>query len=190
MNLSYATTELLDFLDTLPTVGSRLPQAQRHALTVFADGAVALSTAETSHALNIIATLLKNEHISVKIVELYRPLVLDLVARWLAADSLSMMDTDSNALQDLESMARAFALILPIVPQATRYVSQKLKKMRDNYTARANLRYCFLATSSFAVRLFSNAPSPLEWLNTLTGNDLTSPSPVCVHVSRLTLDTI
>jgi hypothetical protein len=128
MDLSYATTELLDFLDTLPTVGSRLPQAQRHALTVFANGAVALSTAETNHALNTIATLLKNEHISIKIVELYRPLVLDLVARWLAADSLSMMDTDSNVLQDLESMARAFALILPIVPQATRYVSQKLKK--------------------------------------------------------------
>ncbi|KAG0341494.1 AAA ATPase midasin [Podila horticola] len=149
MDLSHATTELLDFLDTLPTVGSRLPQAQRHALTVFADGAVALSTAETNHALNIIATLLKNEHSSIKIVELYRPLVLDLVARWLAADSLSMMDTDSNALQDLESMARAFALILPIVPQAT----------------------------SFAVRLFSNAPSPLEWLNTLTEHDLASPSP-------------
>ncbi|KAG0022720.1 AAA ATPase midasin [Entomortierella chlamydospora] len=170
MDLSSATTDLLEFLDTQTHVSLSegiLSSAQRQALTAFAaDGSSgSLTRGETSMALNIISHLLKNQHFSIKIVELYRPLVLDLVARWLAADSISTPSTSSSSSpligsnlpdmnhnksskQDLESMARAFALILPIIPQI----------------------------KSFAVRLFSQYPSPLEWLNTLTEKDYRSPS--------------
>ncbi|KAG0370064.1 AAA ATPase midasin [Gamsiella multidivaricata] len=162
MDLSSATTDLLEFLDTQAHVKLTeriLSPAQRHVLVVFADGTASLTRVETNKALNIISYLLKNEHFSIKIVELFRPLVLDLVARWLAADTTSSpligqdrsvpdADHNKNSQKDLESMARAFALILPIVPQV----------------------------KSFAVRLFSQYPSPLEWLNTLTEKDFRSPS--------------
>ena len=134
MDLSSAVADLLGFLDTQTHVGlteRTLSSAQRQVLAVFADGAVPLGRAETAKALNIISHLLKNEHFSIKIVELFRPLVLDLVARWLAADSASSpllgqtsnlpdANHNKNSQQDLESMARAFALILPIVPQVKR----------------------------------------------------------------------
>ncbi|KAF9194234.1 AAA ATPase midasin [Haplosporangium sp. Z 11] len=170
MDLSSATTDLLAFLDTHPHITDNiLSPAQRHALAVFADGTTPLSRVETTQVLNIISRLLKSEHISVKIVEFYRPLVVDLVARWLATDSTSSplidqsnrLDADLNkgSQQDLESMARTFALILPIVPQV----------------------------KSFAVRLFSQYPSPLEWLNTLTESDLRSPGEA---VTKRALDTL
>ncbi|KAK3821372.1 MAG: P-loop containing nucleoside triphosphate hydrolase protein [Benniella sp.] len=159
MDLSAATTRLLDFLDTqinnTTPLDRILSSAQRQVLKAFADASQTLSHAKTTQALNLISQLLKNEHLSIKIVEIYRPLVLDLVARWLvpeyaALSPLGDQECASNKSlpQDLEDMARAFALILPIVPQV----------------------------KSFAVRLFSQYPSPLEWLNTLTEKNLQSPS--------------
>ncbi|KAG0206795.1 AAA ATPase midasin [Mortierella sp. GBA30] len=157
MCLSTATTDLLEFLDTHHIRDQIITPAQHSVLTAFSDNTTPLSRSETTRALNIISHLLKNEHVSIKIAELYRPLVLDLVARWLAADSTSSplighSDQDPNhsrnAQQDMESMSKAFALILPIVPQV----------------------------KSFAVRLFSQNPSPLEWFNTLTEQDLRSPT--------------
>ncbi|KAF9586477.1 AAA ATPase midasin [Lunasporangiospora selenospora] len=161
MDLSYATTSLLEPLDTHNVAGTVLSPEQIRALSTFADPDTILSAAETTQALNIISHLLKDERLSVKIVELFRPLVLDLVARWLVSDLVSSplidqaatlkgngMDQTKRSRQDLESMARALAAILPIVPQVT----------------------------SFAVRLFSQYPSPLEWINTLTEKDRSSPS--------------
>ncbi|KAF9575027.1 AAA ATPase midasin [Mortierella alpina] len=159
MCLPTATARLLEFLDTLQGHSQLLHPAQRALLTALADSADSPAPpthADTAHALNTLAHLLKHELLSIKIVELYRPLVLDLVARWLAADASSSPlighttpDHPSKAAQlDLESMARAFALILPIVPQV----------------------------KSFAVRLFSQNPSPLEWLDTLTEQDLCTPA--------------
>ncbi|KAG0241019.1 AAA ATPase midasin [Mortierella sp. GBA43] len=158
MDLSAATTGLLDFIDTKTTTITSLERVlsstQRGSLEAFADISKTLSRVETSQALDLISQLLKNEHLSIKIVEFYRPLVLDLVARWLAPSSPSLsplIDQERNIRslpQDVESMARVFALILPIAPQV----------------------------KSFAVRLFSQYPSPLEWLNTLTEKDLRSPS--------------
>ncbi|KAI8600925.1 P-loop containing nucleoside triphosphate hydrolase protein [Dissophora ornata] len=194
MDLTSATTTLLEFLDTqtqahITTTTSPattttsitnerfLTPAQRQALNVFADTSLPLlSRVETQQCLNIISQLLKNEDLSIKIVELYRPIVLDLVARWLAVDSSSASGSSSPVIggtngdgdfngrgpqqqKDLESMARAFALILPIVPQV----------------------------KSLAVRLFSHYPSPLEWLNTLTEKDLRSPT---VDVTRRAQDTL
>ncbi|KAF9929042.1 AAA ATPase midasin, partial [Modicella reniformis] len=189
-DLSAATTGLLDFLDTQITTSIIRPSServvllsptQRHALEVFAHVSRPISHVDTNQALNIISQLLKNEHLSMKIVELYRPLVLDLVARWLvpgpgsgsASSSLSPLihqdgdfisssgnSSSSRSLpQDLEDMARAFALILPIVPQV----------------------------KSFAVRLFSHYPSPFEWFNTLTDKDFQAPSE---SVTKRALDTL
>ncbi|KAF9110511.1 AAA ATPase midasin [Mortierella sp. AM989] len=139
MDLSSATADLLEFLDTQTHISSPegiLSPSQRQILTDFAADSTSgpLTRSETSMALNIISNLLKNQYFAIKIVELYRPLILDLVSRWLAADSMSTPSTSSssspligsnlpdvdhnrNSKQDLESMARAFALILPIVPQ-------------------------------------------------------------------------
>ncbi|KAG0307077.1 AAA ATPase midasin [Dissophora globulifera] len=185
MDLTTATARLLECLDTLPAhkytsstqsrpaaASSLVTPAQRQILEAFADNDVpAFSHAATQQALNIISQLLKHEALSIKIVELYRPLVLDLVARWLwgsgTADSGASTPqrdagdnfSNNNSRQDLESMARAFALILPIVPQV----------------------------KSFAVRLFLQYPSPLEWLNTLTENDRRSPTE---DMSRRAQDTL
>lgn len=134
MDLATATTGLLDFLDTqsnsIKSLERVLSSIQRQALEAFADVSKPLSRAETSQGLNLISHLLKNEHISIKVVELYRPLILDLVARWLAPGSASLsplIDQESghnssirSLPQDLEDMARVFALILPVVPQVKR----------------------------------------------------------------------
>ncbi|KAI1311961.1 AAA ATPase midasin [Mortierella claussenii] len=176
MDLSSATADLLEFLDTLPqspVTTTRtldiISSAQRHILTMFANNSSthSMGRVETAQALNIISGLLKNPLVAIKIVELYRPLVLDLVARWLAVSSTPSspamdMDgttTNKSSQQDLESMARAFALILPIVPQV----------------------------KSFAIRVFSQYPSPLEWLNTLTEKDL---HPPVEEVTRRAQDTL
>ncbi|KAG0044860.1 AAA ATPase midasin [Gryganskiella cystojenkinii] len=165
MDLSSAITDLLEFLDTqthAKLTETILSQEQRQALVRFADGSIPSTREATTESLNTISQLLKNEHFSIKIVQLFRPLVLDLVARWLSADLTSSprltqqnnnsiitgTDLNRNSQGDLENMARAFALILPIVPQAT----------------------------SFAVRLFTQYPSPLEWLNTITEQNLRSPA--------------
>jgi len=131
MDLSAATAGLLDFLDTqinnITSLDRILSSAQRQVLEAFADASQTLSHAKTTQSLNLISQLLKNEHLSIKIVEIYRPLVLDLVARWLVPEyaALSPLDDQESAgnkslPQDLEDMARAFALILPIVPQVKR----------------------------------------------------------------------
>ncbi|KAF9140977.1 AAA ATPase midasin [Mortierella sp. GBA39] len=179
MDLSAATTDLLEFLDTqtyIKLTDKILSPLQRHALTVFADGTKVLTRQETGQVLNILSNLLKNEHLACKVVQLFRPILLDLVARWLVSDPASsplldqtqqmsdnnsLADHNRNSQQDLESMARAFALILPIVPQV----------------------------KSFAVRLFSQYPSPLEWLNTLTENDLNAPSEAVTKRAQDTLMT-
>lgn len=141
MDLSAATTDLLEFLDTqtyIKLTDKILSPIQRHALTVFADGTKTLTRLETGQVLNIISNLLKNEHFACKVVQLFRPILLDLVARWLVSDPTSspLLDqtqqqtSDNNSLADhnrnsqqvLESMAKAFALILPIVPQVKRYI--------------------------------------------------------------------
>lgn len=132
MDLSSATTDLLEFLDTQTQVRpseATLSHSQRQTLVSFADSTNSSSRESTTEALNIISQLLKNEHFSIKVVELFRPIVVDLVARWLTTDASSPRlgnssgaDLNRNAQGDLESMARAFALILPIVPQTTRYV--------------------------------------------------------------------
>lgn len=139
MDLSAATTDLLEFLDTQTYIklsDKILSPLQRHALTVFADGTKALTRQETGQVLNILSNLLKNEHLTCKVVQLFRPILLDLVARWLVSDpassplldqtqqmsdNSSLADHNRSSQQDLESMARAFALILPIVPQVKRY---------------------------------------------------------------------
>ncbi|KAG0376096.1 AAA ATPase midasin, partial [Mortierella sp. AD032] len=175
MDLSTATTDLLEFLDTqtyIHLTDRILSPIQRHALTVFADGTKTLTRQETGQVLNIISNLLKNEHFACKVVQLFRPIVLDLVARWLVSDPASsplldqtqapdLADHNRNSQQDLESMARAFALVLPIVPQV----------------------------KSFAVRLFSQYPSPLEWFNTLTDSDLSAPSEAVTKRAQDTLMT-
>jgi hypothetical protein len=141
MDLSAATTDLLDFLDTqtyIKLTDKILSPIQRHALTVFADGTKTLTRQETGQVLNILSNLLKNEHLACKVVQLFRPILLDLVARWLVSDpassplldqtqhqtsdNSSLVDHNRNSQQDLESMARAFSLILPIVPQVKRYI--------------------------------------------------------------------
>jgi hypothetical protein len=45
----------------------------------------------------------------------------------------------------------------------------------------------FFFVRSFAVRLFSQYPSPLEWLNTLTEKDLQSPSEVTLYPEMIYL---
>ncbi|KAG0232655.1 AAA ATPase midasin [Actinomortierella wolfii] len=171
MDLTHSTLALLAHIDTLAQPDSSTPAilapcllpTQRQLLERFANPQEELTTAEINQSLTIVSTLLKNEHVCLKVVELYRPLVLDLVARWLIPDhgdstpsspDNQAMEVDEPTVQstgtplDLENMAVALGIILPIVPQVT----------------------------TFAVRLFSRYPSPLEWINGLTEQTLQSPS--------------
>lgn len=51
-------------------------------------------------------------------IKLFRPIVIDLVARWLLPGLTSFLETDNNnAIQKIELVAKAFSVILPVVPQ-------------------------------------------------------------------------
>ncbi|KAF9163666.1 AAA ATPase midasin [Actinomortierella ambigua] len=144
MDLTYSTLALLAYLDTLGQQGSptssiaasALSAAQRQLLERFANPQEQLTLPEINLSLTTISTLLKNEHLCLKVLELYRPLVLDLIARWLVPDhgdsvpsspDNQAMETDEPIINatgtplDLENMAVALSIMLPIVPQATTY---------------------------------------------------------------------
>ncbi|KAF9903511.1 hypothetical protein BX616_001604, partial [Lobosporangium transversale] len=95
MDLAAATTNFLEFLDTFKEKGKEMASynnkvmtaSQLQLLHALADRSNPFQRSEISQVLNILSNLLKNQHLAIKIVELYRPIVLDLVARWMIPDS-------------------------------------------------------------------------------------------------------
>ncbi|KAI9314232.1 P-loop containing nucleoside triphosphate hydrolase protein [Dichotomocladium elegans] len=100
----------------------------------------------TSRVLEILSQCLLNSAWTQSMVTLFRPIVIDLVARWVTpgfTTFLEMADTKSTkpagAVNRIEVVAKAFSIILPVVPQV----------------------------KSLAVSYFTKSPSLFERLNQL-----------------------
>lgn len=93
-------------------------------------------------------------------ISVFRPIVIDLVARWLTPGFTNFLETDNNAVQKIELVAKAFSVILPVVPQVKRWV-------KKDYIINRCQVLTFVVLSSLAVRYFQNSPSLFERLNHL-----------------------
>ncbi|CAI2169296.1 7876_t:CDS:10, partial [Funneliformis geosporum] len=100
---------------------------------------------DTKKLLDCISNLLLNPSLTLIIANLFRPILIDLVSRWLLPnDNNDMMKVDYVAVSNVESFANAFSLLLPTTPQLL----------------------------SFAVTFFSQTPSLLERLNFLNQEEI------------------
>ncbi|KAI9262309.1 P-loop containing nucleoside triphosphate hydrolase protein [Phascolomyces articulosus] len=91
-----------------------------------------------SHVLDTLSICLFHSSFTRSMISLFRPIVLDLVARWATPAFLQ----EPNAVHRIEWVAKAFSIVLPIVPQV----------------------------KSLAVTYFINSPSLFERLNHLPHN--------------------
>jgi hypothetical protein len=76
-----------------------------------------------SHLLDCVSRLMLRQDLTMFIIRTFRPLAVDLVARWLTPRFLDfLVSNDSiHIVYRIESTAKAFSLILPIAPQTKRY---------------------------------------------------------------------
>jgi midasin len=79
-----------------------------------------------SQLLDIISKAMLRPEWTTSIVRLFRPIVIDLVARWTLPgfttflDSASVSPNASRTVYKIELVAKAFSTVLPIVPQVKR----------------------------------------------------------------------
>lgn len=79
-----------------------------------------------SQLLDIISKAMLGPEWTTNIVRLFRPIVIDLVARWTLPgfttflDSASVSPNASSTVYKIELVAKAFSTVLPIVPQVKR----------------------------------------------------------------------
>ncbi|RIA85786.1 P-loop containing nucleoside triphosphate hydrolase protein [Glomus cerebriforme] len=99
-------------------------------------------TENTKKLLDCISDLLLNPSLTLIIANLFRPILIDLVSRWLLSNDNDTMEVDYGVISKVENVANAFSLLLPIKPQLL----------------------------SFAVTFFSQSPSLLERLDFLNLN--------------------
>ncbi|KAM3579719.1 AAA ATPase midasin [Umbelopsis sp. WA50703] len=131
MDLKVELDALVQVLHRLPTSSQDMAALQAYA----AD----LDHADKSQVLDSIARLMLRPDLTLYIVKTFRPLAIDLVARWLTPRFLDFLVSPDNfhTVYRIETMAKAFSVILPIVPQ----------------------------TKSLAVTFFAQSPSLFERLN-------------------------
>ncbi|KAI7849614.1 P-loop containing nucleoside triphosphate hydrolase protein [Circinella umbellata] len=96
------------------------------------------TTVPRSHVLNTLSICLFHSTYTRTMISLFRPIVLDLVARWATPAFIQ----EPNAVNRIEWVAKAFSIVLPIVPQV----------------------------KSLAVTYFINSPSLFERLTHLPHN--------------------
>ena len=75
------------------------------------------TTVPRSHVLDTLSICLFHSTYTRTMISLFRPIVLDLVARWATPAFLQ----EPNAVNRIEWVAKAFSIVLPIVPQVKRY---------------------------------------------------------------------
>jgi hypothetical protein len=117
MDLKVELDALVQVLHRLPTSSQDMAALQAYA----AD----LDHADKSQVLDSIARLMLRPDLTLYIVKTFRPLAIDLVARWLTPRFLDFLVSPDNfhTVYRIETMAKAFSIILPIVPQTKRYVT-------------------------------------------------------------------
>jgi hypothetical protein len=74
----------------------------------------------TTKVLDCISDLLLDPSLTLIIANLFRPILIDLVSRWLLSNDDDTMEVDYNVVSKVESVASAFSLLLPIKPQLLR----------------------------------------------------------------------
>ncbi|KAH8552550.1 P-loop containing nucleoside triphosphate hydrolase protein [Umbelopsis sp. PMI_123] len=131
MDLKAAVGELIIVLERLPNTLDELPVLR----ALVADP----ENANKSHLLDCVARLMLRQDLTMFIIKTFRPLAVDLVARWLTPRFLDFLvsDDSTHIVYRIESTAKAFSLILPIAPQ----------------------------TKSLAVTFFTQSPSLFERLH-------------------------
>ncbi|GBC28203.2 uncharacterized protein OCT59_003902 [Rhizophagus irregularis] len=100
----------------------------------------------TKKLLDCISNLLLIPSLTLNIANLFRPILIDLVSRWLLSNNNDTMEVDYDVMSKVEKVANAFSLLLPIEPQLL----------------------------SFAVTFFSQTSSLLERLNLLNQEDISN----------------
>lgn len=79
-----------------------------------------------SQLLDIVSKAMLRPEWTTSVVRLFRPIVIDLVARWTLPgfttflDSASVSPNASSTVYKIELVAKAFSTVLPIVPQVKR----------------------------------------------------------------------
>lgn len=74
----------------------------------------------TKKLLDCISDLLLIPALTLNIANLFRPILIDLVSRWLSSNNNDTMEVDYDVLSKVEKVANAFSLLLPIEPQLLR----------------------------------------------------------------------
>lgn len=123
-----AVNHLLSVIDDLhqkPPAGYIPPFVSQHyyrQLRAFAAPVDPQDPRDTSNLLNCLSRLLLVPLLTKHVVQAFRPIVIDLAARWLVNGNPNEMDVEgsSNIFEKVEGVARAFSIMLPIVPQIKR----------------------------------------------------------------------
>ena len=80
-------------------------------------------TKSTNKLLDCISDLLLNPSLTLIIANLFRPILIDLVSRWLLSNDNDTMEVDYvdyDVVSKVENVANAFSILLPIKPQLLR----------------------------------------------------------------------
>ncbi|KAG9286447.1 hypothetical protein G9A89_014613, partial [Geosiphon pyriformis] len=147
MNIYTATEKLLTIINDIREENPRqFPFALKGHFDnlekyIASSGDISAQKSSISFLLPCISDLLLHPKFTLPIAQLYRPLLIDLVARWLLPDSQDkideVLDTDICAKSRVELVASAFSRLLPIAPQLL----------------------------SLSITFFNNSPSLLDKLN-------------------------
>lgn len=84
------------------------------------------TTISKSQLLDIVSKVMLRPEWTTSVVRLFRPIVIDLVARWTLPGFTTFLDTasvspnTSSTVYKIELVAKAFSTVLPIVPQVKR----------------------------------------------------------------------
>jgi len=132
------TMDLKAAVDALATALDRSPHATQD-MTILRSFVADPENVNKAQLLDCVSRLMLRHDLTLFIVQTFRPLAVDLVARWLAPRFLDFLISNDNIhiVYRIESTAKAFSVILPIAPQ----------------------------TKSLAVTFFAQSPSLFERLN-------------------------
>jgi hypothetical protein len=86
------------------------------------------NNSQGSELLDLVSRSMLDPNLTLRVVRACRPIVIDLVARWTLPGFTSFLDQHVNKT---ELVAKAFSLMLPVVPQVKRYGGLLFKDFRE-----------------------------------------------------------
>lgn len=115
------TMDLKAAVDALATALDRSPHATQD-MTILRSFVADPENVNKAQLLDCVSRLMLRHDLTLFIVQTFRPLAVDLVARWLTPRFLDFFISNDNIhiVYRIESTAKAFSVILPIAPQTKR----------------------------------------------------------------------